>query len=352
MGVTVAEFGNTLKGEAVQRYTLENGSGLSVSVITYGARIIELMVPDRRGVPGDVVWGYDTIGEYCTPRDSQGAIIGRYAGRIRGASMTLEGKHYALADNANGNTLHGGTGTGACFSEKVWEVAEVKQSETPSLMLRLLSRDGEGGFPGNLEVFVTYSLTGDNQLDIRYLARCDQTTALNLTSHCFFNLNGYNGSSIHSQYLSVAADTYTEMAGDDVLSGRILPVSGTPLDFTRERLLGEGIGAFERGYNHNFVLNNGGAAYAQAACLYDPASGREMKVYSVQPGLQVYTAGGVKKGKKGKKGSEMYPFGSVCLETQHFPDSVHYPQFPSTVLHPGEVYASHTAYAFGTRDEG
>lgn len=350
MGISVAEFGSTVNGTPVRRYTLNNGSGLSVCVITYGARITELWAPGRDGHPEDIVWGYDTIGEYCAPRDSQGAIIGRYAGRIRGASMSLDGKTYPLADNAGGNTLHGGTGTGACFSEKVWEVQDVRENGTQSLTLRLLSHDGEGGFPGNLDVRVTYSVTKDNRLEIRYAAETDQTTAINLTSHCFFNLNGCHGDSIHSQLLSVEADAYTETTEDDVLSGRILPVEGTPLDFRRERPLGEGIDAFERGYNHNFVLRGGGRSFEQAACLYDPASGREMIVMTDQPGLQVYTAGGVKKGKKGKKGSVMYPFGSVCLETQHYPDSVHYPRFPSTVLYPGEDYESRTVYAFGTRE--
>lgn len=348
MSISVREFGIMPDGQRIECYTLENGHGLKAEIITYGVRITGLWVPDRDGSTDDVVWGYDTLQEYLTPRDSQGAVIGRYAGRISDACFELDGNSYQLVRNAGKNTLHGGTGTGACFSEKVWTVQEYSGGDEPSLVLSLLSPDGDGGFPGNLTVRVKYTLTDNNSVRIGYSTQCDRKTVQNVTSHCFFNLNGFLSRSIREQHLQIAAERYTVVHEEDVVSGEIAPVMGTPLDFTAEKPLGDGIDAFPNGYNHNYVLD-GHREEEPVACLFDPQSGREMFVYTDQPGLQVYTAGGVKPGKKGKRGSEMYPLGAVCLETQHFPDSVHHPGFPSTVLNKDEVYRSVTEYRFGIR---
>lgn len=349
MSLSSEFYGSMPDGREIRRFLLKTPDGMEVSVITYGARITEIRVPDRNGDLNDVVMGYDTLEEYRTPRDSQGAIIGRYAGRISGARMTLNGQEYQLANNANGNTLHGGTGTGACFSEKVWDVAEASDTDEPSLKLHLISPDMDGGFPGNLDVQVTYCLHPDHALEIRYAAVCDRDTVLNLTSHCFFNLNGYNGKNIHSQHLTIQSDSYTETAEADVVTGRIRGVAGTALDFRQGKRMGDGIDVFDAGYNHNFVLNSTANADIPAAVLYDPETGRQMEVFTDQPGLQVYTAGGVKNGKPGKKGTSMRPFCAVCLETQHFPDSVHYENFPTTVLKAGETWRSITTYRFSVR---
>lgn len=349
MSILCRKFGHMPDGEQIDCYVLSNKNGIRAEIITYGARVIGLWVPDRTGNIDDVVWGYDTLEEYRTPRDSQGAIIGRYAGRISHACFELNGKKYSLVKNAGENTLHGGTGTGACFSEKVWKVKECTDGENPMIVLSLLSPDGDGGFPGNLTIDVAYSLSNDNCLKIEYDIICDSDTVQNVTSHCFFNLNGSTSHNIRNHCLKIAADNYTALAGEDVVSGTIDKVQGTALDFTVEKRIGNDIDAYERGYNHNYVLNHHGKT-EPVACLYDPDSGREMSVYTDQPGLQVYTAGGIKPEKKGKRGTEMYPLGSVCLETQHFPDSVHHPAFPSTVLKKDVSFHSVTMYCFNIRN--
>ena len=348
MSIVCRKFGVMPDGRQIDCLSLENGKGIRADIITYGARIIGLWAPDRNGISKDIVWGYDTLEEYCTPRDSQGAIIGRYAGRISNASFELDGQIIRLVRNAGNNTLHGGTGTGACFSEKVWTVDECKDGEEPSLVLSLISPDGDGGFPGNMKISVTYSLTADNSIIIDYKLMSDKKTVQNITSHCFFNLNGFDSHNIRDHCLMIAASSYTVTCEEDVVTGEIAPVSGTALDFVSEKPLENGIDAFLRGYNHNFVLNK--HSFDQpVACLCDPQSGREMYVYTDQPGLQMYTAGGVKPGKKAKRGSEMYPLGAICLETQHFPDSVHHPEFPDTTLEKDCLYRSVTRYRFDVR---
>jgi len=350
MSILSKSFGRLPDGRDVCLFTLENKRGMRVEIITYGARITGIWTEDRAGQLQDVVWGYDTLEEYCTPRDSQGAIIGRYAGRIRNAEMTIDGTHYELVRNAGRHQLHGGTGTGACFSEKLWTVEKMENGDEPVLELSLVSPDGEGGFPGCLRVAVTYTLTEDNGIRIDYHAVCDQTTALNLTSHCFFNLNGYDGASIHTQELWVAADGYTATDDEGMLTGDILAVTDTPLDFRIQKPIGRDMDAYPKGYNHHLVLRSSQDAWPLVARLHDPTSGRTMEVYTDQPGLQLYTAGGIPPGKRGKHGTIMKPQGAVCLETQHYPDSVHHPHFPTTILKAGEIFRSTTIYQFDICD--
>lgn len=347
MGISSTFFGRMPDGQEVKRFTLENPQGFRAEVITYGARITNIWTPDRNGTAADVIWGYDTLEEYRTPRDSQGAIIGRYAGLIRDAHITIDGQFYSLVQNAGRHQLHGGTGTGACFSEKVWTVESVEDGDAPQLTLSLDSLDGEGGYPGNLHVQVSYTVTTDSMLRIRYRAVCDKDTAINLTSHCFFNLNGCDGASIHHQKLWVRACGYTVTDGESIPTGEILPVTDTPFDFQESKTLGRDISGLAKGYNHNLVLSSSEIDCPLVASLYDPDSGRKMDVYTDQPGLQIYTAGGIPPGKRGKHGMLMRPQGAICLETQHFPDSVHQPHFPSTILRAGEIFGSTTVYGFG-----
>ena len=343
MSITSRPFGCMTDGRTVKQYALENANGMRAQIIPYGARITGLWTKDRSGRLDDVVLGYDTLEEYLRPRDSQGAIIGRYAGPIRDAQLKIGEQTYALWPNAGAHQMHGGTGLGACFSEKLWTVETETDGDEPAITLGLLSPDGDGGFPGDLNVRVTYTLRADDALRIEYEAVSSRDTALNLTSHAYFNLSG--GPSIHGHELWVNAKRYTVQTDEDIPTGENAPVNGTAMDFTVRKPIGRDIAALPMGYDHNWALDKTDGPCAQ---LYDPLSGRLMEVYTDQPGLQVYTAGYLPEGKPGKRGSVMHPQCAVCLETQHWPDAVHHPHFPSTLLKAGETFRSTTSYAFRT----
>jgi aldose 1-epimerase len=348
MNVKSEYFDSMPDGTPVDLYTISNGNGLKIKVIPYGCRLVQIWTKDRKGQFADILWGYDNLKGYLTPRDSQGAVIGRHANRICNAEMTIDSMHYQLTPNAGKDQLHGGVGTGAGFQEKLWNLDSAGKN---TLTFSLFSRDGEGGFPGNMNVKVTYEVTEDDSLIIHYYAVSDQKTVINLTSHGFFNLRGYDYPDIRTHSLWLDADRFTISDDRGIPTGEIASVKGTSLDFTGIRPI---TGGFNKtglsnadnftGYDENMVIK--GKGYHKAARLHESISGRNMEVWTDQPGIQLYTASHIPSGKTGKNGKTMFPFGAVCLETQHFPDAVHHPNFPCVLLNAGQEFISVTSYHF------
>lgn len=326
------EFGKMPDGTAVQQFTLRNDRGMLVRVMSYGAIINSVEVPDRDGSVTNVVLGASTLARYLNGFQTPAAVMGRVANRIANARFTLDGVEYKLAANAPPHHLHGGV---KGFGQVVWQARPLPASEHASgVRFTYLSKDGEEGYPGNLNVSVTYTLTDDNQLRLDYEATTDKATPVNLTSHAYYNLAGSGDVSGHELWL--AADRYTLADAQLIPTGEIASVTGTPLDFTRPALLGARAGQLKPKagvYDNNFVINGGGKSLVLAARMRDPRSGRVMELRTTEPGVQLYT------------GNRR----AFCLETQHFPDSIHHPDFPSTVLRPGAVFKSTTLYTFSTQ---
>ena len=327
--------------------TILNKNGMMATITPYGGKLISLMVPDRHGNLGDVVLGYDSMEQYMGGNPYFGAMIGRYGNRIAQGKFTLEGKEYQLAKNNGVNALHGGPGG---FHNVYWRMdkSELKNKTT----LYYESKDGEEGYPGNLNVKVIYSLTDDNELEITYQATTDQTTVVNLTHHSFFNLAGEGNGTILDHTLMINADTFTPVDEGLIPTGELKDVKGTPFDFTKATRIGERIDRddsqlkYGKGYDHNWVLNRKSNDLSMAAILSEPGTGRVMEVWTTEPGLQFYS-GNFLTGKDIGKGGKKYEYRSaLCLEAQHFPDSPNKPSFPGTVLKPGEVYQQRTVYAF------
>ena len=338
-------FGTTAAGQQVDRYTLENGNGLIARVITYGGILTELLVPDREGALGDVVLGFDNLGQYEKENPYFGCITGRVANRIAGGKLVVDGEEYEVAVNNGPNHLHGGI---VGFDKVIWDAEERTTDLGPAVILSYLSKDGEEGYPGNLQVQVAYVLTNNDELLIEYTATTDKATPINLTNHSYFNLAA--GGDVLGHILTLHARYYTEPDETLIPTGRVLPVAGTPLDFTKPAAIGGRIGRIEiGGYDHNYVLDNGGREEpGLAAEVYDPMSGRVMELSTTEPGVQLYSAihlDGVQ-GKAGAVYNKCYAF---CLETQHYPDSINQPGFPSVLLRPGEMYRTRTVHAFSAR---
>jgi aldose 1-epimerase len=340
-------FGVAPGGRRVERHTLVSDAGLLARVITYGGRVTELHAPDRRGAADSVLLGFDTPEPYFRDNPYFGALIGRYANRIRGGEFTLGGVEYRLATNENGNTLHGGPDG---FDTAVWAAEPLGPS---SLRLSLLSPDGDNGFPGNVYVSVTYTVAGGD-LRIDYAASTDRPTPVNLTFHGYFNLAGAGRGDVLGHELLIAADAYTPVDnGRDLIpTGQLAPVEGTPMDFRQPQALGERIGrgaaSAGGGYDHNFVLRFRPPGQLDlAARVREPQSGRVMEVLTDQPGLQLYTGNRLDGSFRGVGGAYRQ-FGALVMETQHFPDSVHHLNFPDTVLTPGWTFRSSTIYRFST----
>ncbi|SMO54782.1 aldose epimerase family protein [Fodinibius sediminis] len=339
-------------GKQVDLFTLENEQGMKVQITNYGGKIVSVLVPDRNGKLGDVVLGYETAREYFDGIASLGATMGRYANRIAQAQFTLNDSTYQLDKNNGEHSIHGGM---EGFRHQVWDANQI---DGQTLELSYFSEDGEGGYPGNLEVTVTYSVTEDNELKLEYEASTDKPTVLNMTNHAFFNLSGEGSGKILDHVLFVDAVQYTPVDSTAIPTGELRAVEGTPFDFTEATAIGARIDAdnqqleYVGGYDHNYVLNKEEGALALAARLFDPESGRVMEVHTTEPGLQVYTANSLTgEGNQVGKGGHAYgPQSSVCLETQHFPDSPHHPNFPSTVITPDDGYQSTTIYTFSTRE--
>ena len=342
-----SDYGKLPDGTAIEQYTLTNGKGVTMKVITLGGIITELHVPDKQGKAADVVLGCPDLKTYLAGHPFFGAITGRYANRIAGASFTLDGKEYKLFANDSANSLHGGK---KGFDKVVWKAAPQPAEDGVALRLTYRSPDGEEGYPGNLDSAVTYTLTDKNELRIDYEAMTDKATPINLTNHTYFNLGGHDSGTILDHELMMAADKYTPVNEQLIPTGEIAPVKGTPLDFVQPARIGSRvteIKAKPQGYDHNFVLNSGGKKLALGARLRDPRSGRVMEMFTDQPGVQFYTGNFLDGKQAGKGGVNYAQHTGLCLETQHFPDSPHHANFPSAVLKPGETYKTTTVYRFG-----
>ena len=344
-GVAKDIFGETNDGQAVERFTLTNGNGLVARVMTYGATLTELLVPDRDGKLGDVVLGFDGFAQYEKESPYFGCTTGRVANRIAGGRFTLDGVHYELAVNDGPNHLHGGL---KGFDKVIWKGEAVEKAEGPAVRFTYLSPDGEEGYPGNMSVSVIYVLTQDDALRIEYQATTDKATPINLTNHSYFNLAG--SGDILGHILTLHAARYTEPDETLIPTGRLLPVAGTPLDFARPAVVGGRIGRIDiGGYDHNFAIDReAGVDLAPTAELYEPGSGRAMELLTTEPGVQFYS-GNFLDGLKGKGDAIYEKHAALCLETQHFPDSINQPEFPSAVLRPGETYRQVTVHRFSVR---
>jgi aldose 1-epimerase len=349
-GVQQKPFG-TRDGRPITLYTLTNANGVEVDTMNYGGIILSIRVPDRKGQFGDIVLGHETLDGYIPNPPYIGAIVGRYANRIANGTFTLDGKTYTLPKNDGPNTLHGGTEK--TFNKVVWDCEALKGKA--GVTYTYLSKDGDDGFPGNLTLKVTYILTDANELVIDYEATTDKATPINLSQHSYFNLAGEGTGDILNHELTLNADRFTPVDKNLIPTGELRPVKGTPLDFTTSTKVGARIDdtydqmVLGHGYDHNWVINRKGDGLTLAARMYEPTSGRVLEVSTTQPGVQFYTGNfldGTVTGKKGHVYKRRYGF---CLETQHFPDSPNHPDFPSTILKPGETFKSKTVFKFSTK---
>ena len=342
-------FGKTADGKDVDQYVLTNAAGMKAKVITYGAILTELDVPDRAGKSADVVLGFDDLKGYLAGHPYFGATVGRVANRVAKGKFTLDEKRYTLAVNNGPNALHGGL---KGFDKKVWQAEQVPAKDGVAVKFTYHSPDGEEGYPGNLTVSVTYTLTNDNALRLDYTATTDKATPVNLINHSYFNLAGQGSGDILGHELTLEADKYTPVDETLIPTGKIEPVKGTPLDFTTAHKIGERIKEMKGnpgGYDHNFVLNGGGKKLAPAARVVEPKSGRVMEMSTTEPGVQFYTGNFLDGTNKGKGGAVYNKHAGFCLEAQHFPDSVNHANFPSVVLRPGQTYKQTTVYKFSTK---
>jgi aldose 1-epimerase len=347
--VTREQFGQMPDGTTIEAFTLRNSRGIEVKAITYGGIITSLRIPDREGRFDDVALGYDTLDGYLKTNSPYfGGIIGRYANRIANASFTLDGKTYPLAANNGPNHLHGGNKG----FDKVWWKGEDFQNRTGvGVAFEYVSADGEEGYPGKLEIAVTYTLTERNELIVDYFAVSDKPTPVNLTQHTYFNLTGGRRDVLDHEIM-VNADRYTPIDSTLIPTGTLSAVEGTPFDFRKPMRIGDRIDSDDeqlklaRGYDHNFVLNRPNDDLVQAARVHDPMTGRVLDVLTTEPGVQFYSGNFLDGTITGKSGTVYARRFGFCLETQHFPDSPNKPQFPSTVLRPGQEYRSQTKFVF------
>lgn len=348
-GIERSLFGHLPDGTPVERFALRTASGLEMEVSGYGGAILSLRAPDREGRPGDVVLGFDRLQDYVEDRDYFGALIGRYANRIRGGRFQLDGREYQLPVNNGDNHLHGGPGG---FHKQVWRVEPLREDGTVGVRLDYRSPDGEQGYPGNLDVTVTYRLTLEGALVIDYAAETDQPTPVSLTQHTYFNLSGDPAHDVLGHELLLHADRFTPADGGLIPTGELAQVAGTPFDFRRPTTIGARIGdgdprlASVGGYDHNFVVADGDAPLAAAARVHEPESGRVMELFTTEPGLQFYSGNYLDGSAVGKSGQPYNYRCGFCLEPQKFPDSPNQPDFPACILRPGERYTSRTVYRF------
>lgn len=346
MSIERTLFGRLDDGREVYAYTLKNSNGVSVKILNYGGTIVEFRVPDRSGCFSDVVGGYDCLESYVGGDGYQGALIGRFGNRIDRGKFTLDNVEYSLFNNNDGNHLHGGQ---CGFDSKIWDVICVDAPD-PTLELHLVSPDGEEGYPGTLDVIVTYTLNSDNGLVIHYQATTDRTTILNLTNHSYFNVGGYASGSIFDYEMFIDADTYLPVDDRLIPTGEIRSVNGTPFDFTSPKRIGKDIDKVG-GYDHCFNFVGGESKEPVRRCeVYDSVTGRGMTVYTNQPCVQFYTGNFLNNEKYPFKGGyKQVPQTLFCLETQHMPDSINHDNFTNCILQPGEKYDYITEYRFWTK---
>jgi aldose 1-epimerase len=345
MHITCEAFGILPDDKAVALYTLTNDKGVKARVTTYGAILVSLEVPDRNGRLGDIVLGYETLDGYVKNNPYFGAIVGRYGNRIAKGRFTLDGSTYKLATNNGENHLHGGL---KGFDKVVWKAAEIKEARVVGVRFTYLSKDGEEGYPGNLAVTVDYKLNNDNELALSYEATTDKATPVNLTHHSYWNLAGAK-TDVLSHELQLNADKYTPVDAGLIPTGALAPVKGTAMDFTAPMTIGSRIAKVEGGYDHNYVLTREGTGLAPAARLSDPQSGRVMEIRTTEPGIQFYSGNFLDGTITGKDGIVYKKHFGLCLETQHFPDSPNHPNFPTTILKPGQTYKSLTVHKFSAK---
>jgi aldose 1-epimerase len=343
MNITKEIFG-TVGNYETDLYTLKNQNGLIVKITNYGGIVTSIIAPDKNGDYDNIVLGYDNLSGYLKDTPYFGAIVGRYANRIAKGKFILDGREFNLAVNNGPNALHGGI---KGFDKVVWEAEEINETNRVGLKLHYLSKNGEEGYPGNLDVTVTYVLTQKNELMIEYTARTDQPTPINLSHHSYFNLGGTSGRDILEQYLYIDADKYTVVDETLIPTGELRDVSG-PMDFRKAMPVGSRIDQVSGGYDHNYLLNNKGV-YAKVAEMIDSVSGRIMEVFTDQPGLQFYSGNFLDGSITGSGGVVYRKHFGLCLEAQHFPDSPNHPEFPNTILKPGEVYTQKTVYKFSVK---
>lgn len=350
-GLLRSNFQTEHMGMQTDLYTLTNDNGMEVCFTNFGGRIVSILVPDRHGNMLDVCLGHDSIADYIRygyQGCNFGALIGRYGNRIKDGMFTLDGIAYQLPRNNDGNCLHGGGDI--AFHNRMWQAQPISNS---SIAFTTISPDGEDGFPGNLAVKVTYTLTNDNAIRIDYEATTDRPTVINLTNHCYFCLSGDPSRDVMDEVLYLNAEAYTPVDANVAVTGEIAMVENTPFDFRTPTRIGNRINDTTnlqivngRGYDHNWLLNTNGDINAVAATLYDPTTGIEMTIHTDQPGVQFYAGNFLDGSFMGKKGVA-YPLRSgLCFETQHYPDSPNQPAFPSTTLRPGETYTTSTIYQF------
>jgi len=338
-GISKQPFGEA-DGKSVDLYTLTNKNGVQLKISTYGGVVTSWVTPDKKGNKSSIVLGFDSLSGYFTPPPYFGALIGRYGNRIANGKFKIGDSTYTLATNNGKNSLHGGK---KGFDKVVWTAATVADS-VPTLVLTYLSKDGEEGYPGNLQVKVTYTLTDDNELDIVYDATTDKATPVNLTNHSYFNLTGDHANTILDHQLMLTADYYTPVDSTLIPTGEIKAVKGTPFDFTTAHRIGERIDSVPGGYDHNFVITRKDNSLQKVAEVTDTLSGRKLEVFTTEPGIQFYSGNFLDGSIKDTQGK---PFGKhcgMCLETQHYPNSPNEPKFPSTILQPGQKYHTETKY--------
>ena len=342
-------FEATIDGKKTDLYILKNKNNMQAAFTNYGGRLVSLLVPDKNGKLTDVVVGFPSVQAYKNSTEPYfGATIGRYGNRIAKGKFTLDGKQYTLFINNGVNTLHGGK---KGFQDVVWDAS---QPDDHTLVLRYLSKDMEEGYPGNLDVQVTYSLTDSNQLKMDYIAKTDKKTVVNLTNHAFFNLNGEGSGTILNHIMQINASKYTPVDSTLIPTGKLEPVAGTPFDFTSPEAIGKRINDDNeqlkngKGYDHNFVLDGSGMRHA--AKVTGEKSGIVMDIYTEEPGLQFYSGNFMQSRNTFKNGTKDDFRTALALETQHFPDSPNQPSFPSTVLSPGQVYHTSSVYSFSVKD--
>jgi aldose 1-epimerase len=356
-GCASVERMTTTDFDDIKLYSLKNGVGTEVKITNYGATVTAIRVADRRQKFADIALGYNRVEDYMNAVDKPyfGSIVGRYGNRIAEGSFELEGETYSLAKNNPPNHLHGGV---IGFDKVVWDAKAIHAEGFTGLELTYLAKDREEGYPGNLQCTVVYKLTESNELTIDYKATTDKATPVNLTHHTYFNLAGEGNGTILDHELQLNAEHYTPVDKTLIPTGVIAPVKDTPFDFSSAKRIGRDIMQnhqqllFGLGYDHNFVLNKGAKAddMTLAATVYEPTSGRYMEVFTEEPGIQFYCGNFLDGRLKGKAGKPYVHRGGFCLETQHYPDSPNQAHFPSTILRPGETYATRTIYRFSVRD--
>ncbi len=348
-------FEKMVDGKQTSLYTLENSNGVKVTLTNYGGKIVNIWLPDRNGKKADIILGFNTIDEYITGSKSFGATVGRYANRIAKAAFTLDSVEYHLPVNNGPNSIHGGPDG---FYSKVFDANEIETPRGKMVEMHYLSPEGENGFPGTLDFYVTFKLTEKNELEINYRATTDKPTVLNVTNHSYFNLRGEGQGEITGLEVVINADSVAEVANNEMIpTGIYRNIVGTPMDFTTTRLVSKDIDAdydqlkYGGGYDHAWILNKKEAGELSfAASAYEPESGRFMEVFTTEPSIQFFTGNSLNGSQIGKSGVGYARRTGFCFETQHVPDSPNHPNFPSTVLRPGEIFNSATIYKFAVRD--